>query len=136
MRFLLKYSIICLIIVAFFGTIDAQENPNNPTIQTSLKVRQLIEKKADYHKRTMGEQNGYRVKIHFGVDRDGARSVKSTFLGKYNDVPAYEDYQQPNFVVTVGDFKTKLEAFEFYKKIQPDFPNAFIVKSKIKPMKL
>jgi hypothetical protein len=31
----------------------------------------------------------------------------------------------------VGDFQTKLEAFELLKKIQPDFP-AFIIKCKIK----
>jgi hypothetical protein len=35
-------------------------------------------------------------------------------------------------VVIVGDFKTKLEAFEALKKIQVEFANAFIVKSKVR----
>ena len=43
-----------------------------------------------------------------------------------------EEYQQPNFVVLVGDFKSKLEAFESLKKIQVEFPNSFIVKEKIR----
>ena len=51
-------------------------------------------------------------------------------------MPSYEEYQQPNFVINVGDFKTKLEAFELLKRIQAEFPYAFIVKSKVRPMKL
>jgi hypothetical protein len=114
----------------------SQENPNSSTIQTSIKVKALQEKKAEYHRRTNGECDGYRVKIHFSADRSKANEVRARFSSKYNDVPTYEDYQQPNFVVNVGDFKTKLEAYELLKKIQADFPYAFIVKSKVRQMKL
>ncbi len=124
----------------------AQENPNSSAIQTSIKVKALQEKKAEFHRRTNGELDGYRVKIHFSADRakafntfyqlrDKAREVKSRFSSKFSDVPTYEDYQQPNFVINVGDFKTKLEAFELLKKIQADFPYAFIVKSKVRAQK-
>lgn len=105
-------------------------------MQTSLKVRQLMDKKAAYNRLNNGEYDGYRIKIHFGADRVKAREVKTKFLTRFSDVPAYEDYEQPNFVITVGDFRSKLEAFEALKKIQAEFPNSFIVKSKIRPMKL
>ncbi len=114
----------------------AQENPNSNAIQTSLKVRALQEKKAEYHKRNNGESDGYRVKIHFSADKTKAREVQAKFSKKYNDIKTYEEYQQPNFVIIVGDFKTKLEAYNLLKKIKEDYPNAFIVKSKIKPMKI
>ena len=114
----------------------SQENPNNNNIQTSLKVRVLQEKKEEFHKRTNGESDGYRVKIHFSADKTKAREVQAKFSSKYSDVPTYEDYQQPNFVINVGDFKTKLEACELLKKIKEDYPYAFIVKSKIRPTKL
>ncbi len=114
----------------------AQENPNSNAIQTSMKVRALQEKKIEYHKRTNGESEGYRVKIHFSADKSKAREIQTKFTTKYNDVPSYEEYQQPNFVINVGDFKTKLEAYELLKRIKEDFPYAFIVKSKIKPMKI
>ena len=52
------------------------------------------------------------------------------------DYDAYEEYQQPNFVINVGNFKTKLEATELLKKIKEDYPYAFIVKSKVRPTKL
>lgn len=97
---------------------------------SELKIKQLIEKKAEYHRLTGGEQDGYRINIHFGVDRDKAKAVRAKFMARFNDYDTYEEYQQPNFVVLVGDFKTKLEAFEAFKNIQAEFP-AFIVKGKI-----
>jgi hypothetical protein len=108
--------------------VNAQDNQT----QTQLKVKQLIEKKAEYHRLTDGEQDGYRIKIHFGVDRDKAKSVRTKFSQRFNDITTYEEYQQPNWVVVVGNYKTKLEAFESLKKIQSEFPNAFIVKGRIK----
>ena len=100
------------------------------------KLKALSEKNAEYHKKTDGEIDGYRIKIHFGIDRAARDIQKQKFSTRYPDIPAYEDYKQPNFVLVVGNFKTRLDAFETYKKIQPEFPNAFIVKSKIKPSKL
>jgi hypothetical protein len=113
-----------------------QESPNNEQLQTELKVKQLIDKKASYNRLNGGEYDGFRIKIHFGVDRVKAREIKSKFAGKFPDYSPYEDYDQPNFIITVGDFRTKLEAFEALKKVQVEFPNSFIVKSKIKPMKV
>ena len=132
MKFLL---LLCLFSLSFYNAFS-QENPNSSAIQTSMKVKALQEKKAEYHRRTNGECDGYRVKIHFSADRSKANEVKARFSSKYNDVPTHDDYQQPNFVVNVGDFKTKLEAYELLKKIQADFPYAFIVKSKVRPTKL
>lgn len=100
---------------------------------TKAKVQQLVEKKAEYHRLTNGVRDGYRIKIHFGVEREGARDVKTKFNTEFPDFDTYEEYQQPNFVVLVGDFATKLEAFETLKQIQHSFPNAFIVKGKINP---
>lgn len=114
----------------------SQENPNSQQLQTSLKVKQLIDKKSSYNRLNSGEYDGYRIKIHFGADRIKAREIKNKFQVKFTDIIAYEDYQQPNFVINVGDFRTKLEAFEAMKKIQIEFPECFIVKSKIKPMRL
>jgi len=118
--------IICLLAITpvIFYSQDNQ-------LQTQLKVKQLIEKKAEYHRLTGGKQDGYRIKIHFGVEKDQARAVRAKFSSKFADLDTYEEYQQPNFVVLVGDYKTKLEAFESLKNIQVEFPGAFIVKDKI-----
>lgn len=129
-------SILFLIVMCFSLFSFSQENPNSNAIQTSMKVRTLQERKAEFHRRSNGESDGYRIKIHFSADKTKAREVQSKFNSKFADVPSYEEYQQPNFVINVGDFKTKLEAFELLKRIQVEFPYAFIVKSKVRPMKL
>jgi hypothetical protein len=111
----------------------SQENPNlnPPQTQTELKVHELVQKVAEYHRLTNGMQDGYRIKTHFGVDRDAAEAVRTKFATAFSDYPTYLEYQQPNWVILVGDYKTKLEAFESWKKIISEFPNAFIVKGKI-----
>jgi hypothetical protein len=124
----IKLLFLLFSILSASGSVFGQ---NNQT-QTLLKVKQLIDKKAEYNRLTNGEMDGYRIKIHFGADRENARIVKTKFSAKFNEYNTYEEYQQPNFVVLVGDFKTKLEAFESLKKIQADFPNSFIIKGRIK----
>jgi hypothetical protein len=126
-------SILFIFIFCFAsGALFCQENQT----QTLLKVKALQEKKAEYHRRTNGEVEGYRVKIHFSADKSKMKEAQMRFAGKYSDVASYEDYQQPNWVVMVGDFKTKLEAQELLKTIKSDFPYAFIVKSKVRPTRL
>jgi hypothetical protein len=122
-----RVAISALMLLCGFTTMMAQASQ----AQTQLKVKQLIEKKAEYHRLTGGVQDGYRIKIHFDVDRDKAKATRAKFSARFPEYSTYEDYQQPYWVVMVGDFQTKLEAFELLKKIQPDFP-AFIIKCKIK----
>ncbi len=123
--------ILFLFVAALAG--QAQENPLNNPVQThtQLKVNELVEKKAEYHRMTAGQKDGYRIKIYLGVDRDGAETMKTKCNTLFPDLPTQIDYQQPNFVVLVGDYRTKLQAFEAKKQIQADFPSSFIVKSKI-----
>ena len=132
----MKHILFLIFILVQFSGLFSQENINSNAIQTAIKVKALQEKKIEYNKRTNGESDGYRVKIHFSADKTKAREVQSRFSSKYYDVPTYEEYQQPNFVINVGDFKTKLEAYELLKKIKEDYPYAFIVKSKVRPTKL
>ena len=128
----MKHILFSIFVFCQLSALFSQENQT----QTLLKVKALQEKKAEYHKRTAGESDGYRVKIHFSADKTKAKEVQVKFSAKYNNVATYEEYQQPNFVINVGDFKTKLEAYELLKKIKEDYPYAFIVKSKVRPMKL
>jgi hypothetical protein len=107
--------------------------PAQTQAQTRAKVQQLIEKKAEYHRLTNGEREGYRIKIHFAVQRDAAKEVRAKFTADFPDLTTYEVYQQPYWVVLVGDFRTKLEAFETKKRIEGSFPIAFIIKDKINP---
>jgi hypothetical protein len=81
---------------------------------------------------THAKEKGYRVQIYFGADKAKANEFKAKFLNRYSgDVKAYEIYDVPNFKIRVGDFRSRLDAYRFLKKIKSEFPSAFIVESEI-----
>jgi len=100
--------------------------------QASVKADPALFSLLDKRK-AIGIKNlkGYRVKIHFGAEKAKANDVKAKFCQKYPDIPAYMDYDTPNFSITVGNYRTRLDAYRVFKQIQADFPNAFIVEMKI-----
>jgi hypothetical protein len=121
------------LLIIFFTLLGFLAPAQSSVDDNNAKLKTLSDKAAEYHRKTNGESDGYRIKIHFGMDKTAANEVKQKFSSKYNSISTYVDYQQPNWVVVVGDFKTRIDAYEIFKKIQLDFPNAFIVKSKIRP---
>lgn len=128
----MKIKFLCFVILCFALSGKAQVLLSD----NDAKVKLWQDKKSEYYRKTDGKYDGYRIKIHFGSDKTKAREVKSKFLSKFPDIYAYEEYQQPNFVILVGDYRSKPEAYGEFKKIQIEFPNAFIVKDKIRPPRL
>lgn len=78
------------------------------------------------------EISGYRVQIYFGSERSTALEVKTSFLRQYPDTYAYLLYQQPNFKVRVGDFRSQEEAANFIKSIKDNYLGAFVVRDIIR----
>jgi len=93
------------------------------------RIRELLDKQIEINSKA--SIKGYRIKIHFGADKTKAKEIKAKFMSRFPNVPAYEKYDQPNFNIRVGDFRTKLEAYKFLKEVQPEFPSAFIVVDEI-----
>lgn len=77
---------------------------------------------------------GYRLNIYFeagNYSKAKAIEVKNTFDLNYPEYKAYISFSEPYYRVRVGDFRTKIEAVGFLKKILKTFPNAFEVKDMI-----
>ena len=53
----------------------------------------------------------------------------------FNKESAYVLYEIPCFKVQVGDYRWKLEAEKKLIKIKKNYPDSFIVKTKINPLK-
>ena len=126
-------AILTLIFIAFTGGLSYAQKANADTGKVEFvqenKVKELLNKHVEINSKA--SIKGYRVKIHFGTDKNIAREIKGNFMAKFPDVPAYEKYDQPNFNIRVGDFRTKLEAYKFLKEVQTDFPSAFLVQDEI-----
>jgi hypothetical protein len=73
---------------------------------------------------------GYRVEIFFSSAmnaKEKALEKKVDFLSLYPEHNVHIKFAAPNFKVRVGDFRTKNEALKLQKKIEDDYPGAFIV---------
>ncbi|MCD6180496.1 MAG: SPOR domain-containing protein [Bacteroidales bacterium] len=77
---------------------------------------------------------GYRIQIYFesgNYSKSKAVEVKKAFESDYLGYSAYISFNEPYYRVRVGDFRTKIEAVGFLKKILRKYPNAFEVKDMI-----
>lgn len=127
---MLRFTLLILMSGIWVGAF-AQADTGMVKIHEDPRVMLLNGKWKEVQERTDGKTEGWRVKIHFSSDREKAKSVRVGFLSKYPNVPAYEDYNQPLFVVLVGDFRTRMEAYKFLQEIKGDYPGAFIVQEEI-----
>lgn len=75
---------------------------------------------------------GFRIQIYFGGVRQKASEIKMSFNSRYPDVASYLSYQQPNFKVRVGDYKTRYEAQKYLKEFKNYFESSFIVPDDVK----
>ena len=134
---ILSGSLSLLFLFIFSGSYQPAQAQNQvPKKEGSLTIQQdprldsllLLNKKINEEKQTM---DGFRVQLYFGTDRKKATDMKSLFLQKHSEIPAYVIYQQPNFKVRVGDYLTRLEAYKLFMDLSPEYPSAFVVKDDI-----
>ena len=123
-----------VIILSFFSLfLFSQENTSDSTLikpSTTIikdsRIDKLNETYTSSHK-----LKGFRVQIHSGQKKQLANQARLRFTRVYRKTKAHDTYEQPNFKVRVGDFKTKLEALKFKNELTKHFPNCYIVKDEI-----
>jgi hypothetical protein len=120
-------------------TEEEQSGIETPAILQNLNVErdERLDKMLNWHIENNKNRNGidgYRVEIFFSSDLDAKQKAfdkKVEFLSKYPDYDVHVKFAAPNFRVRAGDFRTKNEAWKLFKKIEKDYPAAFVVKDKI-----
>lgn len=94
----------------------------------------------NYYKHVLYNQKdpgvmGYRIRIFrdSGTDaRERATTVRSNFLMKFEGEVADLRYvDNTDWVIYVGNCRTKSEVLKLYNKVKADFPYSFIVSQKI-----
>lgn len=99
-------------------------NNINPTVNSSVSI--VPEKKVDRSKAKRVRTRGFRVQIYSGPNRSEAVNVQNSFLRQYSDMGAYLTYEEPNYRVKVGDFRTRAEANAFMRKMRGQYNNVFV----------
>lgn len=126
-------SLLLLVVTSLFSTLYAQK-PGNIEIIQDDRVAYLVQKHVELNEKQLGFP-GYRVQIFFASgnnSKNRALAVRNEFAARFPNVEAYLIFQEPNYKVRVGDFRTRLEAQGFTLKIIGLYPNAYPVKDEIK----
>ena len=73
---------------------------------------------------------GFRIQIFFDSGnnyKNSAIAAMNEFKTKHSKVGAYLIFQEPNYKIRVGDFRSRMDAQRFLHKITEEYPSAFIV---------
>lgn len=98
-------------------------------VYQDAEIRLLINDYIDKKKSEKG-MLGYRVQIFFGSGhsaRENANNIRNTFVSRYKKIPVHVVFEDPNFKVRVGDFRTKSEALKVLVEIENSYEGAYIV---------
>jgi len=121
--------------------LSAQENASDKnnlakgsvTIHQTPEVDAAIERFKKYNYSSEGVE-GFRIQIFSESGNEAkakAEKVLTDYKSQFDTPVAYLTYQQPNFKVRCGDFRTRSEARKYVKLISAAYPSAFIVKDAI-----
>jgi hypothetical protein len=81
------------------------------------------------------ETEGYKIQIFMDSGNDAvdrANSVVDNFSVNFPEIPVDLTYGAPYYRVRAGNFRSRIEAEGYLKKILPYFSQAFITKDKIR----
>ena len=118
---------------ALFGRDIFSALPEQVVIRQDPSVRDALGRQV----RANADKNysGFRIRLYFASSRtarEESAAVIRRFSAMYPNIQAYRTYASPNFKVTVGNFRTRLEAEALLRKLKGDFPDAFIVRERFK----
>ena len=131
----MKKQILFLILLApnlLFSQNNSDSIPEiTPNTQAEINmeegINKLLQKSIRLNKEKEGIE-GFSVKIYTGNSREIAQKTKYKFMKKFPEITtvSYERVN-PNWVVKVGKFRTKLEAQKLQNTISSEYPNTFII---------
>lgn len=78
---------------------------------------------------------GFRVQIYNGSRQEALR-YRSRSLQAFPQYKPHTVYESPEYRIQLGDFKTRLEAERFLKRVKERFPGSFIIRTRVNFPKL
>jgi len=128
-------SIIFFLLAIFPFTIIAQGNQSVTDtlnwVTRSSRLDMVVNKLKEINARKQ-TMPGYRIQIYSGTHRNQANELRASFYSHFPEIPVAVSYDQPNFKVRAGDFRTRLEAQKYLAEVEKIFSGAFIVPDDIR----
>lgn len=115
---------------------DTQQN--NSVVFSDARIDSLVNLHIEHNQKYPVSQ-GYRIQIIKASGNDAltiTEEARDEFTEKYSDTPVYLTFDEPYYRVRVGDFRTRLDAEKFLKKISRKYPGAWVIQDYINFPKL
>jgi SPOR domain len=120
-----------LLLISMLTAITVVAQNDNVTFYQDRKVTELTDVYKTYNKRN-DVTEGYRIQIAFSNDRQEAYTIKSKIYKELPDEKCYVEYEEPYYKLRIGDYSTRLEAYDKLRAVISKYPGAFVVKAKVK----
>lgn len=107
--------------------------PSNLSIRQSDAITNAALRQIEANRNV--QVDGYRIRIFFDNRQDAREAslkAEQQFQRLFPGYPTYRTFQNPFFKVTIGDFRSNLDAQIALRQISKSFPTAFIIKEKMK----
>ncbi len=104
-----------------------QRNRMGTNISATPTARPPVDKKNATRTTAMG----FRVQIYAGTNRSEAYAEQARFKRLYKDIDTYVSYEEPNYRVKVGDFRSRNEAQDLMQGLRKQFDNVFVFTEEI-----
>lgn len=132
---LLAMFFLTTISFAFAQTRGEVEVIKDPRIDTLIAHR-LIASKSSSGRVGSSSGWGYRVQFFISSNRNEIYAKQAEFNQMHPDFRTYIIYQEPNYKIKAGDFRTRLEAQKLMYELRSQFPTLFLISEKINLSKL
>jgi hypothetical protein len=129
----------CFFIALFFTTPAFSQTRGKVDVVKDARIDTFAARRLELNKAGGADAaniNGYRVQIFTGENRKDAYTAQAKFQEEFPDIRTYIIYNEPNFKVRAGDFRTRLEAEKLEEELKKWFTGMFIISEKINPPKL
>jgi hypothetical protein len=78
--------------------------------------------------------SGYRIQV-FSASGPNAKNIafekQAELLELFSNTGSYTIWNYPNWVIRIGNFRTRLEALQFHEQVKAKYPASFIIKDEI-----
>lgn len=118
------------IILSFVLLFCFQELLSQVRIIADGRLQTILERHIEYNEMSRSIQ-GYRIRVNsFTGDNAKAKAfaLKNDLQTKYPRTRVYVTFDEPNFIVKIGDYLTRLDAYFLYSELKTQVNTTQIIK--------
>ncbi len=124
--------ILSFVLLSLLYSITLKAQTGEVQVIKDNRIDALVDKQSKVTPPDIKPQiDGFRVQVFFDSDKSKINAARSQVIAKFPKTDTYITYNAPNFILKVGDFRTRLEAERVKAKLEAEFPTSFIVTEKI-----